>query len=185
MLLGSNATKPAATFPEKPVVARVQPEYQQRPVNRQAIVKQEPQAERLADKQILFDLFERPPKDVAEIAAQKPQPAKTERAENLLSVNQGKPVVVDQNNPLRSQENQNYIAEKLNQHRQSLIDQYGSSKVPTPVMNVIKPIVLSSDDQSMDRPESEQHFEEKNEFMNYDFKESPDQYLLESINRDP
>lgn len=54
--------------------------------------------------------------------------------------------VVDQNNPLKSAQTQNYITEKLLEHRQHLIDQYGSSKVPTPVMSVIKPIMLSSDD---------------------------------------
>jgi hypothetical protein len=68
---------------------------------------------------MLFDLFERPPK--TEQIVHQPVPAKPEqqKVENVL---QAKPEVLDQNNPLKSQQTQNYIAEKLNQHRQSLID---------------------------------------------------------------
>lgn len=36
-------------------------------------------------------------------------------------------------NPLNSQQNQNYVAQKLMAYRQSIIDKYGQSKVPTPV----------------------------------------------------
>jgi hypothetical protein len=62
-------------------------------------------------------------------------------------------VVEDQNNPLKSERTQNYITEKLLEHRQNLIDTYGSSKVPTPVLSVIKPMMLSSDDQDITEQE--------------------------------
>lgn len=58
---------------------------------------------------------------------------------------QAKKPVLDQNNPLKDAQTQNYITEKLLAHRQNLIDTYGSSKVPTPVMHVVKQMTLSSD----------------------------------------
>ena len=38
------------------------------------------------------------------------------------------------NDPLQSLVNRDYISEKLTAHRQQIIDTYGSSKVPTPVV---------------------------------------------------
>ena len=37
--------------------------------------------------------------------------------------------------PYLSLESQKYIAEKLAEHRQAIVDEYGSSKVPTPVVS--------------------------------------------------
>lgn len=39
---------------------------------------------------------------------------------------------LDKCNPLKSMTSLNFINDKLAAHRQSIIDQYGSSKVPTP-----------------------------------------------------
>lgn len=39
---------------------------------------------------------------------------------------------LDKCNPLKSMTNINFINDKLTAHRQAIIDQYGSSKVPTP-----------------------------------------------------
>jgi hypothetical protein len=53
-------------------------------------------------------------------------------------------------------------------------------------MSVIKPIVLSSDEQdeeeSLEKPV--EPFDEKNEFMNYDPTPKEAAYILESINRE-
>ena len=55
----------------------------------------------------------------------------------------------DPNNPLQSLSNRDYISEKLTAHRQGIIDAFGSSKVPTPVIKDIykqcKNNVLSSE----------------------------------------
>ena len=41
---------------------------------------------------------------------------------------------VEMNDPLQSLANRDYISEKLAAHRQGIIETYGSSKVPTPVI---------------------------------------------------
>jgi hypothetical protein len=45
---------------------------------------------------------------------------------------------LDKCNPLKSMTSLNFINDKLAAHRQAIIDQYGSSKVPTPsAMSII------------------------------------------------
>jgi hypothetical protein len=124
-----------------------------------------PDSTQRADRQAILDILERPPKGIQENYAapinesvtrvtyeERPgfpvtaKAAPTQAIEKVYHIEepakQDFPMEVD--NSLASERNQTYITNKLLQHRQNLIDTYGVSKVPTPVMNVIKPMVLSS-----------------------------------------
>ena len=155
MLLGANAPK---AQPEKqPLLpAKIPLTFQKQEPNQRvtqaAVIPAKAQPEK---KQDFFDLFERPPKAMPD--ARNPdfslkktaidastKPAHGPSVEQLPTKQTLAPVL-DQYNPLKSEQTQNYITEKLLEHRQHLIDQYGSSKVPTPVMSVIKPMMFSSD----------------------------------------
>lgn len=75
------------------------------------------------------------------------------------------------NDPLQSVLNQNYISEKLTAHRQQIIDTYGSSKVPTPVIkdvykqckNTILSDVKETKEQSLEERNKPSEFSDKHQ----------------------
>ena len=207
MLLGANATKPQPEKQPQVLTTRIPLPVVKIESFQRELQALQPKA-KVENKQALFDLFERPPKamldqrntDIAgkeilhkippqekrySFAEKIPQPDRVSESQHKQTV-----VVEDQNNPLKSERTQNYITEKLLEHRQNLIDTYGSSKVPTPVLSVIKPMMLSSDDQDITEQEElpdSKPFDIKDQFMNYydgSAKPSNEPYVLASINRD-